>query len=126
VSVAVAACASVLHRGELPGPTLLVHNAGVAAVDLRVLQGVSVVGDTAGYALGTVFAGETACFSLESVNTPQWLTIKSIGVTLLTSSFIPTSHPAWGMELRGDPHTDVLALQPADERCKPGARHPAS
>jgi hypothetical protein len=122
--MAVAACASALHRGDVPGPTLLVHNAGAAAVDLRILHGVSVAGDTAWYVLGTVFAGETACYGLESVNTREWLAIKTIGQAQLTPSFIPASHPAWAIELRGDPRTDGLGLQPADEKCKPGARLP--
>ena len=125
-TAAVAACASFLHRGETPGPTLLVHNGGAASVDLAVLQGISVLGDTAAYTLGSVFAGETACFRLESLNTPQWLMIKSIGGTNLTLSFIPTSHPAWGIELRGDPKTDALGLQPADDKCEPGARRTSS
>jgi len=122
--VAVAACASLLHRSDAPGSTLLVHNAGATAVDLHVLQGISVVGDTAQYMLGTVFAGETACFRLETVGMPQWLTIKSIGGILLTPSFYPADHPAWEIELRGDPLTDGFGLQPADEKCQPGARLP--
>jgi hypothetical protein len=126
VTVAVAACASVFRRGDASGPTLLVHNTGPAAVELHVLQGVSVVGDTSQYTLGTVFAGETACFGLEPASVQRWVTIKSLEGSIRTLGFIPSTRAAWSMELRGDPRTDVLALQPADDRCKPGERFHAS
>lgn len=121
----VAGCASAMRRGAVTGPTLEIYNAGPASVDLHLIHGVSVLGDTIGYLLGTVFAGQTACFQLEPVTAPQWLKVKSLDEVFLTPSFIAANRPAWSLELRGNPRTDPLALQPAGEQCKPGA-HPPS
>jgi hypothetical protein len=111
-----------MRRGNAPGPTLEVYNAGAASVDLHLIQGVSVLGDTIGYSLGTVFAGSTACYQLQSVSTPQWVKVRSLDGAFLTPSFIAANRPAWSLELRGNPLTDPLALEPADEQCTPGAR----
>ncbi len=117
--VAGAACASGMRR-DAPVPTLEVHNEGPAAVDLRLLQGVTVAGDTLGYFLGTVFAGRVDCFALQEISTPQWLSIHSIDGTLRTPSFLAASRTAWVLELTGNPRTDPLGLSPVDVRCKPG------
>ena len=126
VAVTATACASAAHRTYYPDPTVEVRNGGAASVDLHVVQGVSVLGDTIGYLLGTVFAGQAACFELELVTTPQWLKVRSVDGAFLTPSFIPGSRQAWSLELRGNPRTDPLALQPADEKCRPGASRPSS
>jgi len=121
LAVAAGACAHAVRGRVTPEPTLEVVNHGPSAVDLRIVFGTSVQGDTAGFALGTVFAGETTCFPL-TANTLQQVMIRSIGASYRTTTFIPGSRPAWHLELRGDPQTDRLGLQPADEACTPRQR----
>jgi hypothetical protein len=118
----VAACASAFHRTYFTDPTIEVRNEGPASVDLHLVQGVSVGGDTIGYLLGTVFAGRTECFQLQSSATPQWLRVRTVDGTIVTPSFLATSRQAWRLELHGNPRTDRLALEPADEKCRPGTR----
>ncbi len=125
MALAVAACAhNVQARGDVSEPTLEVHNLGPAAVELRVILGVSVHGDTAGFALGTVYSGKTECFKLQAGTTPQTLSVHSIGASFHTNTFLPVTRSAWYLELRGHPETDRLALEPADERCRPGEPSP--
>jgi hypothetical protein len=119
LAVAVGACAHAMRGRVNAEPTLEVVNEGASAVALHVVLGVSVRGDTAGFALGTVFAGETACFRLLSGGTLQQLSIRSAEGTFHTTTIIPGSQPGWRLELRGDPQMDRLALQPADRACKP-------
>ncbi len=118
----VAACASTLHRTYSTEPTIEVRNGGPASVDLHVVQGVSVAGDTIGYRLGTVFAGKTECFQLQSSTGPQWLKVRTVDGTIVMPSFYASSRQAWLVDLHGNPRTDRLALQPADEKCRPGTQ----
>ena len=125
IAVAVAACAHGMRRGDGSTPTLEVHNLGPAAVDLHVILGVSVAGDTIGFALGTVYAGTTECFRLQGGTTPEQLRLHSASGTFYTPTFLAGTRIGWLLELKGYPSTDRLALEPADERCKPGERSPA-
>jgi hypothetical protein len=122
MTVAVAACAHGGRAGDGTAPTLEVHNQGPVAVDLHVILGVSVAGDTIGFALGTVFAGTTECFRLQAGTTPQQLKLHSSGGTTYTPTCLSGTRIAWRLFLRGQPSTDRLGLEPADERCKPGER----
>lgn len=122
VAATATACASASHRAYYNDPTIEIHNGGAASVELHVIQGVSVLGDTIGYSLGTLFSGQTACFELQSTTTQQWVKVKSVDGAFLTPSFNATSRQAWRLDLRGNPRTDPLALQPADEKCRPGER----
>ena len=114
------ACASALHHTYSTEPTIEVRNGGLASVDLHLIQGVSVAGDTIGYLLGTVFAGKTECFLLQSNAAPQWLKVRTVDGTIITPSFYAASRQAWRLDLHGNPGTDRLALEPADEKCRPG------
>ncbi len=125
LALAVSACVHNVRGSAASEPTLEVSNLGPAAVDLRVVLGVSVQGDTAGFALGTVYSGRTECFRIQAGTTPQMLRIHSIGGSFHTNTFLPDTRSAWRLELRGHPETDRLALEPADEQCKPGERSPA-
>jgi hypothetical protein len=120
--MAATACAHGMHRGDSLPPTLEVHNLGPAAVDLHVILGVSVAGDTIGFALGTVYAGTIECFRLQGGTTPQQLKLHSSNGTTYTPTFLSGTRPAWRLELKGYASSDRLALEPADERCKPGER----
>jgi len=122
IAVAVAACAHGMRPGDGSAPTLEVHNLGPAAVELHAIQGVSVAGDTIGYSLGTVYAGTTECFRLQGGATPQQLKLHSGSGTFYTPTFLAGTRIAWRLELKGYASTDRLALEPADERCKPGER----
>ena len=124
MAVLVAACAHGMRQGDLSEPTIEVSNLGPAAVDLRIVLGVSVQGDTAGFAVGTVYSGRTECFRIQAGTTPQTLRIHSIGGSFHTNTFLPVARSAWRLELRGHPETDRLALEPTDEPCKPGEPSP--
>ena len=121
VTATVAACASALHRGDSNDPTIEVYNSGPTAIELHAILGVGAAGDTIGFLLGTVYAGKTSCFRLQTTTTPQWVKIHSMDGTYYTPSFNSAVRPAWRLDLTGNPQTDRLALQPADERCKHGA-----
>jgi hypothetical protein len=114
VAVAAAGCAHGMPRSDGLPPTLEVHNQGPVAVDLRVVMGVTVEGDTIGFALGTVFAGTTECFRLQEHR------LHTSGGTTYTPMFLAGTRNAWRLNLRGYPSTDRLALEPADQRCTPG------
>lgn len=118
VAATVAACASALRRPESTDPTLEVYNRSPAAMDLHAILGVGAAGDTIGFRLGTVFAGRTVCFRLLATTTPQWVKIHSMDGTYYTPRFVSASREAWRLDLSGNPETDRLALQPADERCR--------
>jgi hypothetical protein len=120
VAATATACASALHHTYSTDPTIEVRNEGPAAVDLHLILGVSVAGDTIGYLLGTAFAGKTECFLLQSNAAPQWLKIRTVDGTIITPSFFAASRAAWLLDLHGNPRTDLLALEPADEKCRPG------
>ena len=122
VAATASACASASHRIYYNEPTIEVHNGGAASVELHVIQGVSALGDTIGHALGTLFSGQTACYELQPATTQQWVKVKSVDGVFLTPSFIAASRQAWSLDLRGNLRTDPLALQPADEKCRPGER----
>ncbi len=118
VFFATACAASVRGGGEAPGPTLEVFNDGPSAVRLSVVYGVTSVGDTLGMPLGTVFAGKSACFHLESRPAPQAVRIHSLDGSFDTPSFVSVSQHAWRMDLTGHVATDRLSLEPADRQCR--------
>jgi hypothetical protein len=120
-TVAVAACASALRRGDSNDPTIEIHNLSPAAIELHAILGVGAAGDTIGFLLGTVYAGKAACFRLQATTTPQWVKIRSMDGTYYTPRFVSASRAAWSLELTGNPETDRLALQPADAQCSHGA-----
>jgi hypothetical protein len=125
VAASVASCAHGMRRGDGTAPTLEVRNLGPSAVELHMIQGVSVAGDTIGYSLGTVYAGTAECFQLQGGSTPQQVKIHAGGATVYTPTFLAGTRIGWRLELKGYPSTDRLALEPADERCKPGERSSA-
>jgi hypothetical protein len=122
MTAALAACAHGARPGDGAAPTLEVHNLGPLAVELHVILGVSVAGDTIGFSLGTVYAGTSECFRLQAGTTPQQLKLHSPGWTTYTPTFLSGTRVGWRLLLRGQPATDRLGLEPADERCKPGER----